>query len=208
MDNPYDHYWKTRGVSGHRPRYRIFLDWVKPKSRILEFGAGDGYLGDLMQKERQAEYLATDISEAGLATARSRGVPTEVLNASDVASLRKRFPDHSYDYVIMTEFLEHIVNSEDVLKEAIRIARVGVLVSIPNSAYWRYRLQLLFGNFPKQWAIFPYEHVRFWSVTDFLETVRSLGFQVNQYRASNGKKPLRDWWPNLFGFQICYYIAR
>ena len=116
MNNSYDHYWKIRGTSGSRPRYGIFLDWVAPGSSVLEFGAGDGYLGALMQKERQATYLATDISEAGLATARDRGVPTEAINASDVTMLRKRFSNDAYDYVIMTEFLEHIVNSEEVLQ--------------------------------------------------------------------------------------------
>lgn len=207
MDN-YDSYWEARGMSGHRPRYDIFLGWVRPGSNVLEFGAGDGYLGALMQKERQTTYRATDISEPGLATARSRGVPTELLDASDIPLLKKRFPDQSYDYVVMTEFLEHIVNSEEVLREAIRIARVAVLVSVPNSAYWKFRLQLLRGRFPKQWAYSPSEHVRFWSIPDFFETVRGLGFQIHECRASNGRRPLRDWWPNLFGFQICYYITK
>ena len=206
MEMNYDHYWGARGASGFRPRYVIFLDWVESGSSVLEFGSGDGYLGELMHTKKQIRYLATDISDTALTRARERGLATEVVNATDIASLKKRFRDREFDYVIMTEFLEHIMNSEEVLREALRIARTAVLVSIPNTAYWRYRLDLLRGNFPKQWIVFPYEHVRFWSHTDFVKTIGELGLTVEKFKASNGKKILRDWWPNLFGFQICYYL--
>ncbi|OGN29979.1 MAG: hypothetical protein A3A33_01500 [Candidatus Yanofskybacteria bacterium RIFCSPLOWO2_01_FULL_49_25] len=208
MENIYNNYWRERGKSGHRPRYDIFLDWMDAGSSALEFGSGDGYLGAYLKEKKSITYLATDISETAIAGARARGLETEVVNASDTDFLKKRFADKEFDYVIMTEFLEHIVNSEEVLMEAIRIARKAVLVSVPNSAYWRYRLQLLFGNFPKQWAVFPHEHVRFWSIADFLKTVGGLGLRVEKMKASNGKKVLRDIWPNLFGFQICYLIRK
>ncbi len=208
MADSYEHYWAKRGKSGWRPRYKIFFDWVEKGSSILEFGSGDGYLGEYLTEQKKVSYLATDLSKNALDVARERGLQTEIVNASDVSFVRKRFTDASYDYVIMTEFLEHIVNSEDVLMEAVRIARKGVLITIPNSAYWRFRLQLLFGNFPVQWAIFPHEHVRFWSVEDFLKTVDQLGLRVEKIKSSNGKKILRDIWPNLFGLQICYFIKK
>lgn len=69
--------------------------------------------------------------------------------------------------IVMSEFIEHIPNSEEVLKIVRQIAKNGVLISIPNIAYWKFRLQLLLGSFPKQWAVAPQEHLRYWSVYDF-----------------------------------------
>lgn len=37
----YDEYWKTRGFELNRklkPREEIFLDWIEPGSRVLDFG--------------------------------------------------------------------------------------------------------------------------------------------------------------------------
>ena len=198
----YENYWEKRGESGFRPRYKIFLGWIEVGSKVLELGCGDGYFGEML-KEKDADYTGCDISERAIETAKDRGLNVflaEIKNKLD-------FPDKSFDYVVMSEFLEHIINSEEILKEAGRIAKKGVLVSIPNIAYWRFRLELFFGRFPKQWAVAPQEHLRYWSVKDFKYTVQSLGFKVKKIKSSNGRKIFRDLWPNLYGFQVCFYLT-
>lgn len=201
MKDFYENYWEKRGDSGFRPRYRIFLDWIQEDSKVLELGCGDGYFGSML-KDRDMDYTGCDISQRALEAARKKGLNVFRCDLEE----RLGFPDAAFDYVVMSELLEHLVNSEKVLKEAGQFAKKGVLVSIPNIAYWRFRLQLLFGRFPKQWAIAPQEHLRFWSVSDFLKTAERLGYRVKAIKSSNGRKVLRDWWPNLFGFQVCFYL--
>ena len=201
MRDFYENYWEKRGESGYRPRYKIFFDWIDNGSKVLEIGCGDGYFGQIL-KEKSIDYAGCDISEKALKIAEERGLYVFQCKLEDKID----FPDKSFDYVVMSEFLEHIVNSEEILKEAGRVAKRGVLVSIPNIAYWRFRLQLFFGRFPKQWTVAPQEHLRYWSVKDFKNTVDSLGFKIKEIASSNGRKILRDWWPNLFGFQVCFYL--
>jgi hypothetical protein len=71
---------------------------------------------------------------------------------------------------------------------------------------WRHRLELLRGTFPRQWLVDPREHLRFWSVRDFEQAVQGLGFRVAAREASNGRPPLRQLWPNLFGLQVCFRL--
>lgn len=201
----YESYWKKRGSSGFRPRYKIFSNWIEPGLSVLDIGCGDGRLGAYLVEQKNISYLGADISHEALAIARGRGLAVRQLDASTGISV---FSPQSFDYVIMSEFIEHVIHSEELIRQAMTIARKAVLISIPNSAYWRYRLQLLCGNFPKQWAVMPHEHVRFWSIDDFYTTIKSLGFKMKDIKSSNGKEYLRDLWPNLFGFQICYYITR
>lgn len=201
MRDFYENYWEKRGKSGYRPRYKIFFDWIENNSKVLELGCGDGYFGQML-KGKNIDYTGCDISEKALEISKERGLNVFQCKLED----RIDFTDKSFDYVIMSEFLEHIVNSETILKEAGRIAKKGVLVSIPNIAYWRFRLELLLGRFPKQWAVAPEEHLRYWSIKDFKDTVVSLGFKIKEIKSSNGRKILRDWWPNLFGFQVCFYL--
>ncbi len=201
MKDFYENYWDKRGESGFRPRYRIFFDWIENNSKVLELGCGDGYFGQML-KEKRVDYAGCDISEKALSVAKGRGLDVFQCDLEN----KLDFPDNNFDYVVMSEFLEHIVNSEKVLEEANRIAKNGVLVSIPNIAYWRFRLELLLGRFPKQWAVAPQEHLRYWSVRDFINTASSLGFKIHEIKASNGKRMLRNLWPNLFGFQVCFYL--
>ena len=203
MKDFYENYWKIRGKAGFRPRYRIFSEWIENGSSVLDIGCGEGHLGQFLIENNHADYTGCDISEAALEIAKGRGLKTINLPVDD----KLNFPDKSFDYVILSEFLEHIVNSEEVLKEAMRIAKLAVLVSIPNSAYWKFRLELLFGSSPKQWVISPKEHLRFWSISDFNKTINSLGFKIEKTKASNGKKVLRDIWPNLFCFLPCFYVT-
>lgn len=203
MKDFYEKYWQVRGKAGFRPRYQIFSDWIEKGSSVLDIGCGEGHLGQFLMEKNDADYTGCDISDAALEIVKSRGLKTKNLSVDD----KLDFPDKSFDYVILSEFLEHIINSEEVLKDSIRIAKKGVLVSIPNSAYWRFRLELLFGSFPKQWLLTPKEHLRFWSISDFNKTVDSLGLEIKAAKASNGKKILRDIWPNLFCFLPCFYIT-
>ena len=202
MKNFYENYWKERGQSGPRPRYDIFSKWIESGSSVLDIGCGDGYFGEFLNRNKKADYTGCDISETALESARSRGLKTCCLAIDD----RVDFSDKSFDYVLMSEFLEHIASSEEILVEAMRVARKGVLVSIPNIAYWKFRLQLFFGKFPKQWVVSPREHLRYWSVEDFKNMADSLGFKIKEIKSSNGRKILRDLWPNLFGFQVCFYL--
>ena len=203
MKKFYENYWTKRGRSGNRPRYLIFSEWIPAGSKVLDIGCGDGYFGEFLAKNKRVDYTGTDISETALKSAQGRGLKVAQLDASNDLG---KFEPQSFDFIVMSEFIEHIPNSEEVLKTAGRIARKGVLISIPNVAYWKFRLQLLLGNFPKQWAVAPEEHLRYWSVSDFKKTAENAGFKIQEIRSSNGRKIFRDIWPNLFGFQVCFYL--
>ena len=104
------------------------------------------------------------------------------------------------DYIILSEILEHLVLPEKLLNK-VRNSAPYLLISIPNSAFYKHRISLLFGRFFKQWAVHPAEHLRYWSHRDFLEWLEALDLKVIKYKASNGRP-----WPNLLGNQICYLV--
>ena len=199
----YEQYWRTRGRSGHRPRYDVFAGWIERGSEVLDLGCGDGGLGQHLVEQLGVSYLGCDLAGSALELARARGLETLQL---DLASELHLLADRKADYVVLSEVVEHVVDAEGLLLAAAKVARRAVLVSIPNVAYWRYRAELLRGHFPRQWAQDPREHLRFWSVTDFRVTAAGLGLAVTAVVASNGKPILRDLLPNLFGLQVCFRL--
>lgn len=199
----YETYWRERGEMKMRSRYPILASWIEPGSQVLDIGSGDGMFGAFLREKLGCDVTCLDISELALEIARERGLKTVRADATE----RLPFVDGEFDYAISSEFIEHIPNAEDALTEAMRVAKKNLLVSFPNAAYWRYRLQLLCGRMLRQWDKHPAEHLRFWAMPDFFEWIDGLGFSVLEYKASNGKRFLRDFWPNLFGFQICYKVG-
>ena len=55
------------------------------------------------------------------------------------------YPDHAFDYAILSQTLQTARAPDRVLDELLRIGR-RAFVSFPNFAYWRVRLALLWGG--------------------------------------------------------------
>lgn len=200
----YERYWEVRGRTLELPnRALIFAQWIPPGSRVLEVGCGDGAFAEHLARVRGCRVLAVDLSERGVSLARERGVDA---HRRDV--VREPFPLDAFDYVLLSEIIEHLALPEELLA-ALRPSAPRFLVSLPNTAYVFYRVGLgILGRFPAQWIVHPSEHLRFWSVTDFRAWARAQGFRVVREVASNGFPILKRWHHNLFGHQMCYELHR
>lgn len=199
----YNRYW-TQARSDHKYRYDIFLSWIKPGSKVLDLGCGDGYLAELIEKKKSCDVTCLDISEVALKKAKARNLKVILSSLEDPLP----FNDNSFDYVIATEALEHISAAEKVLSEMARISKGYLLVSMPNIAFWKHRLALLGGRFPKQWVIHPMEHLRYWSVPDFKTMLEKQNLKMTHIQAGSGRRYLRDLWPNLFAEQVCFKLSK
>jgi methionine biosynthesis protein MetW len=200
----YDHYWTARGPSKHKYRFNVLSEWVAPGSMVLDVGCGDGYLAAFIRDCKKCTVSGLDVSSVAVQRARERGISA----VQGDLEARLPFDDGQFDYVIASEVIEHIIHSEELVREMVRISCSDILLTIPNSAFWKYRLSLMLGRFPKQWIVYPYEHVRFWSVSDFKNTLRSLGLRLVEVRAGSGRRWLRDIWPSMFAEQVCYRIKK
>jgi methionine biosynthesis protein MetW len=202
----YDHYWGERGISSGRERYHIFAGWIDSGSTILDIGCGDGFFSEFIKKKKHCKVVSLDISLQGLKIAKKkRDLQCILSDAQQTLPFRR----DSFNYVICSEFLEHIPNPEKCLQEIKRVGTKYLLVSIPNIAYWKHRLRLLKGRFPKQWTVHPFEHLRYWSVPDFIEWIGDQNLKVEEVRPTGfvGRLSfLREIFPNLFGNQICFKI--
>lgn len=208
FDFDYKVYWKNRDVKIRQrlmEREKIFFDWIKPKTKVLDIAAGNSGLLFSLKKEKMCDVYAYDISQEAVDAQNNFGVVAERKDISlDDFNVADR-----YDFIVLSEILEHLPMPEVLMKKIADKAKFFI-VSIPNSAFYKFRLKLLFGRFFKQWVFHPSEHLRFWSHRDFLDWANSLNFEVIKYEASNGLDfgPFKfyKYMPNLFGHQICYLL--
>src|SRR3989344_1120145 len=198
----YDEYWRTRGfavLAKLKEREVIMLEQIPAGSSVLIVGCGNSRLPlDLRDKGCVVE--VGDLSEAVLAGLLKEGIKGVKfdLNAPKTFTNIK-----SYDYIILSEVLEHIPLPEEAL-DVLKYHAKHLFISLPNSAFYRYRLHLMFvGRFFTQWVHHPAEHLRFWSHADFLDWLGAQDLIVEKFWSSNGPF-LKNAWPNMFGHQMVY----
>ena len=125
-----------------------------------------------------------------------RGVNVLQRNLEEGLSL---FEDNSFDVVLQLDTLQHIRNTEQMLRETVRVGRTGV-VSFPNFAHWPNRLRVLGGRMPVtktlpyQWYDTP--NIRVGTFADFEVLAHKNGLRVTEaFGLDNGRAVRR--WPNL-----------
>jgi SAM-dependent methyltransferase len=104
--------------------------------RIVDVGCGEGSATDLVKRlDPRNTVIGVDWSAMALVQARARGLLV-IQGGLDASGLP--LPDAGTDVVIMSELIEHLVDTDAAVEEARRILRPGgiLLLSTPNLAAW------------------------------------------------------------------------
>lgn len=196
-------------MSGLRTDLAIISNWVRPGSRVLDLGCGDGTLLDHLARTRQVHGYGLEIDPVNFAASLARGV--NVIHA-DVDDGLGEFATDSFDYVVMTQTLQALVRPDDALQEMLRVGRY-VIVTFPNFGHWRVRNALLNGRMPltpalpAQW--YDSENIHLCTVTDFERLCSERGFTI--LRSKHLDRAHRESWrirlhTNLFCEQAIYLL--
>jgi methionine biosynthesis protein MetW len=144
-----------------RPEMKAIIKWIKPNSRVLDLGCGDGALLKYLQDNLNVTGYGLEIDNDNIVQCIKNGV--NVIQSNLDAGLSD-FDNNSFDYVIMTQTLQAIQHPEKLLEEILRIGHEGI-VTFPNFGYWSCRLQLMLGRMPvtsslsHQWYDTPNIHL-------------------------------------------------
>jgi methionine biosynthesis protein MetW len=190
-----------------RGDFAIIGDIVEPGSKVLDLGCGEGELLAWLAENKNVEARGVEISPAKVRRAIARGVSAY---QGDIDEVLADYPDHAFDYVILSQTLQETRNPLKVLREMLRVGRQAI-VAFPNFGNWSVRLSLLFtGRAPKT-GLFPYEwydspNIHFLTVDDFDQLVRQENFVVERCYFLAGKHKI-SMLPNLLA-EVAVYLVR
>jgi methionine biosynthesis protein MetW len=179
-----------------RKDLELIGDLVPPGSRVLDLGCGDGELLAWLQREKGCSGYGIEIADANLHACVQRGINVVQLNLEEGLAL---FDDHSFDVVLQIDTLQHLRNTERMLKETARVGRIGI-VAFPNFAHWPNRLHVMTGRMPVtrtlpyQWYDTP--NIRVGTFADFGALAGKCGLQVSDSFGLQAGRVVRRW-PNL-----------
>ena len=174
----------------------LLAQLVPRGARVLDLGCGNGEFLAHLREHRQCTGYGIEIDDANLLACTRRGVNVIQLNLEEGLAL---FEDQSFDVVLQLDTLQHLRNTERMLRETARVGRIGI-VSFPNFAHWPNRVQVAAGRMPVT-RVLPYQwydtpNIRVGTYADFEVLARAGGLRILDSFGIQAGRAVRRW-PNL-----------
>jgi homoserine O-acetyltransferase len=189
-----------------RVDYELIESLIQPRSSVLDIGCGDGELLAWLTRDKDIKGQGIELEQDKVLACVNRGIP---IIQHDIELGLAKYADDSFDYVILSQTLQTLKEPEKVFKEMLRVGK-KVIVSFPNFAYWRCRIQLFFWGIapvtkqlPFRWYNSP--NIHFFSLKDFDQFCAKLGVVVEKRipLIKSSASPVK-FAPNLFAEQVIY----
>ena len=204
----------VRRPSDIRVDLQMIADMIKPESRVLDIGCGDGQLLRYLVQTRNVVGRGIELSQAGVNASVAQGLSVV---QGDADSDLSDYPTQAFDYVVLSQTLQATRNPRRVVSELVRIGRKAI-ISFPNFGYWKVRWRLLTdGRMPRTGAL-DYEwhetpNIHLCTILDFVDLCDTLGARVERRISltSGGRTSLVQrsmHIANLFGEQAVFLVSR
>jgi methionine biosynthesis protein MetW len=186
---------------------QALAELVPHGARVLDLGCGDGAMLEHLQRTRGCTGYGVEIDDANVLKCTRRGVNVIQLNLDEGLAL---FGDASFDVVLQIDTLQHLRNAEVMLRETVRVGRLGI-VAFPNFAHWPNRLSILQGRMPVtkrlpyQWYDTP--NIRVGTHADLATLAQRSGLKVQDSFGLQDGRTVR-FAPNLLAGTSVYTLSR
>ncbi|SFK18846.1 methionine biosynthesis protein MetW [Nitrosomonas aestuarii] len=190
-----------------RPDFAAIAKWIKPGAKILDLGCGDGALLRYLHQERHVFGYGVEIDDENVLGCLRNGI--NVIQ-NDLESGLSSFASDSFDYVILSQTLQAMKHTAEIIREMLRVGREGI-VSFPNFGYWKNRVQVIRGHMPVSESL-PYHwydtpNIHLCTLGDFEALCNQCNAIILERRVMNKDRQI-ELLPNLMGKLAFYRFKR
>ncbi|MGA1204733.1 MAG: methionine biosynthesis protein MetW [Opitutales bacterium] len=188
--------------------FQIISGWIGNGQRVLDIGCGRGILLEHLVRTSGIKALGVDTSLEKVKACVKRGVP---VYHGDADSLLREFPDHYFDWVVLSRMVQELSNPGELIRQALRVSS-NVAVGFVNHGYWVNRWSVLQTGsrptnqvFPLSWEEGrPYNPV---TIRGFSEFAQRNGFHVANAAFLRGNwKDQTRFLPNLLAGYALFHL--
>ena len=155
-------------IQSIRKDWDLIESLIRDNSRVLDIGCGEGDLIQQLEKNLSAKVHGIEKNQELALNAIAKGLN---VTHGDAEKDLSQYSNQSFDYVILSQTLQAMVEPKKILSELLRVGSKAI-VSFPNFGHWKIRLQLLLKGrmpitegLPYSWYDTP--NIHFFTLKDF-----------------------------------------
>ena len=188
---------------------KIIFNIIKPNSKVLDLGCGDGLLLKELVEKKGNIGLGIEISMEKIKICLKNGIS---VIQEDLNEGLKDFQENSFDYIILSQTLEYIANPVYLINEMLRVGK-NIIISFENLAYWKNRFLFLFRGTLKRERVksinpFYGKKVQILTVTKFINFCHYYKINIShQFYLPNNNLKLTNKFPNTLS-KLAIFILK
>ena len=199
---------KNNLITKYRQDFAIIAGWVNFGGKVLDLGCGDGTLLQFLRSGLEVKGYGVEKDDANWLVCMQNGTNVIQMDLEDGLS---GFEDQSFDTVILSQTLQAMHNTEEIVQEMLRVGR-EIIVTFPNFGYWRNRIQIASGghmpvskDLPYQWFDTPNVHLC--TINDFDKFCKNYKISVIERKVITEGNQV-NFMPNLLGNLAMYRLRK
>ena len=180
-----------------RRDFALIGELVEPSTRVLDLGCGEGELLAWLKDHKRVDARGVELTTARVQKAIARGVS---VYQGDLETALDNYPDHVFDYVILSQTLQETRYPLRVLKGMLRVGKHAI-VAFPNYGHYLMRWSHLVGGRAPKTDLFPHDwfdspNIHFLTVHDFEALGEREGWRLERKLFLSGQRKVTTL-PNL-----------
>jgi len=182
---------------------------------ILDIGCGPGILGEIIKKQIGAKVFGLDSSVEFVESARKKLDQAFYFNVDeDYNNWPEELKKIKFDYILMTDVLEHLSRPNKLLENIKRIMneKTEAIITVPNFLFWKNRLKILFGQFDYTTeGLMDATHLHFFTWQSLKNLLEKSGFKiltVIHHFPTRNIRLIGPFFPGLFSYKFIVKIKK
>ena len=175
-------------IQSIRKDWDLIESLIRDNSRVLDIGCGEGDLIQQLEKNLSAKVHGIEKNQELALNAIAKGLN---VTHGDAEKDLSQYSNQSFDYVILSQTLQAMVEPKKILSELLRVGSKAI-VSFPNFGHWKIRLQLLLKGrmpitegLPYSWYDTP--NIHFFTLKDFQNLCNEMNIVIENSIGLTGK---------------------